>query len=188
MKRKTRLLWIGGGTLLIASLGFGIWSWANQSSKGTVHIGTYTPDTTANETPINISSPYFSTTLPAGFVVKHQSEVPTQTIAFTLMATTSATIDEQFATTVGAMPSGGIQENGDYNLRVTEPSIYERAAIEQLPSGATAFRKLSRPAELTIFWPHNNRYAELSCSSSGSAAYSKLEALCVSVINAWEWR
>ena len=120
-------------------------------------------------------------------MVNRQAEKPTEAIKFTLTASANAVMDEQLSIRIGTLPAGGIQENGDYVLRLTEPATYQRTVIASLPNGATAFRKLSSPAELTVFWPYHTSYAELSCSSSGGATYGEIEALCNNILQAWTW-
>ena len=188
MRRKTRVVWIVSGVIVVAGLGLGTWLWASGSSEGTVHVGTPATTLVTPQNPLVLSTPYFSTTLPAGFVINRQSQKPSPVVDFTLVATTSATIDEQFAVTVGTIPSDDIQGNADYNLRITKPDVYVRITFDGLPAGATAFRTRTEPSELTIFWPHNSNYAELACSTSGGATYNQLTAVCVHVLQAWKWR
>lgn len=188
MKRNVKLLSISGGVLIMASLSLIMWSWAQESAIGTVSIGTHTTTPSSNSNiPSAVSTPYFSTKLSAGFTVKRQAEKPTQAILFTLTASKTTPIDEQFSTTIGTLPTGGIQELGDYILRTAEPATYERVDIASLPMGTVAFRNSSSPLELTIFWPHQTNYAEVSCSSSGGATSTELETVCKNVLDTWTW-
>ena len=187
MKRNIALLSIGGGILIIAGLSFVAWFWTRQSAVGTVSIGTYTANPTRGSNATTVSAPYFTAKLPAGFVINRQAEKPTPIVQFSLTASTNSSIDEQVSISIGALPAGGIQENGDYILRLTKPNIYQQVGIPSLPTEAIAFRAISASPELTIFWPHRTNYAEISCSSGGGATSSQIETVCKNLVATWTW-
>ncbi len=185
MRMTTRLLYLGGSVLVMGSMGFTVWQWTRGSAQGTVRVGSPSNSITSPQNSLRIATTYFSTSLPASFAIKHQQDTPTQAILFSLLAATSSTIDEQIAIRVGTIPTGGMQENADYNLRTANHAMYKQVTLTQLPTGVSAFRSST---ELTVFLPHNTRYAQISCSSSGGTSYSTIETLCLGSVNAWEWR
>jgi hypothetical protein len=163
--------------------------WMNGSATGAVHVGNpQAVQASSAPAPITVNTGYFTTELPGGFTIKQQSETPRAQFLLRLEANTSATQDEQFAATVGTMPSDGLHGIGDYNLRLSKPESYTVATVAGLPAGAAAFRTTSGPAELTVFWPHGSAYAELAFSTSGGASEGQLEALYGGVLAHWIWR
>jgi hypothetical protein len=165
--------------------------WMGSSSDGTVHTGTPTGGTSAAkqaQTPVDVKTSYFTTLLPAGFVIKRQAETPNAGSALLQMAAnTAGETDQQFATTVGTMPSEGLSGIGDYNLRKTQTDTYTSIALPNMPTGTVAFRTVSGPAAFTLFWPYGGRYAELSFSSDGGATLEALQSTYVQVLSQWAW-
>lgn len=161
----------------------------HSASVGSVQVDNpeASQTTTAQLPPVAVKTDYFSTLLPAGFAIKHQANISSEPFLLQLEANTSAVEDEQFAATVGTMPTDNLRGVGDYNLRITEPDTYAPVALDNLPSGAVAFRTTEGPAALTVFWPHNATYAELAFSTNGGATETQLETLFAQVLTHWQW-
>jgi len=168
-------------------------SWMGGSATGTVHVGTPTahqeelaPHIT---TPVQLDTPYFTTSLPGDFRVKRQTTLTNGgPILFQLNANTDGKTDEQFGATIGTTPTDGLVELADYKLRSTDTSTYAAYTPDSLPPGAIAFHTVSGPAALTVFWPEGSHYAELSFSTDGVASESTLQNLLSAVIAAWDWK
>lgn len=180
-------------TAIIISAGIVLRHWVNSSSTGSVRMGTPSTvaqtDTAMPTDPINVTSPYFATTLPSGFSIKRHQQVTTDgPILFQLAANTNSTTDQQFAATIGTTPSDGLAGIASYHLRTTDTATYGSYTASDLPSGAVAFRTRSGPAAITIFWPQSNRYAELTFSSDGGASIEPLESLYTHVLGNWTWK
>ena len=163
----------------------------SSSSDGHVHIGTPTGGTKAAEQtlrPTTLKTSYFTALLPAGFVIKRQVETPNAGSALLQMvANTAGKTDQQFAATVGIMPSEGMSGIGNYNLRESQTATYASITLPNMPTGAVAFRTVSGPAAFTVFWPHQGRYAELAFSSDGGATLEQLQSTCAQVLSQWTW-
>lgn len=158
------------------------------SSTGTIHVGTPTGQTSGAQEPTTITTPYFTTSLPADFNIKRQVETPTAQNLLQLLAATPATTDEQFALSYQMTPSGGMSQSGDYNLRAIQTQTYRQFTPPNLPAGAVAFRTAQSPPSFTVFWPHGTHYAELSVSTDGVASLDQLEAVLSQVISSWQWK
>ena len=161
--------------------------WINGSSDGSVHVGAPASQATAPAVPLAIKTTYFTTQLPAGFNLKYQTETPANTTQLQLMAYGGATLPEQFAATVGTIPSDGLAEVGDYNLRTSQTASYTPFTPTSLPAGATAFRTVSDPAAFTVFWPHGTHYIELTLSTDGGATLDQLQTVFSQVMAQWAW-
>jgi len=166
--------------------------WMVSSAEGSIHVGTPNAQKTATPevvAPISITTSYFTTMLPTGFTVRRQIETPSAVpFQLQLAANTGSKTDQQFSATIGTMPVGGLTSLGDYNVRVTDTSTYAAATLPGLPAGAIAFRTVSGPAGLAIFWPHGSHYAELGFSTEGGATPAALQATYAQVLSAWNWK
>lgn len=167
--------------------------WMNGSSDGTVRMGTPVAQKQATNTlptePVSVTSSYYTTTLPGGFTVRRQAEVANSgpTLA-QFSANTNSEADQQIGITIGRLPSDGLAGVADYHLRTSDAATYAAFTPAGLPAGALAFRTVQGPAAITIFWPHDTLYAELSFSTEGQAASSALLATYNRVIGSWTWK
>jgi len=163
--------------------------WANGSSAGTAHTGTAATKLQPALAPLSIDTPYFTTQLPGTFTVRDRTETPgAPAVQFRLVANGGTTTDQQFAVTVGTLPSEGLRGIGDYNLRSTQTQSYTPYQPTGLPEGAVAFRASSGPAGCTVFWPHGSRYVALAMSTDGGASLEQLRATYSSAIATWVWK
>lgn len=164
--------------------------WMSSSATGTVEMGNTTSETVQpTPKPVPVQTSYFSTTLPAGFTVKRQNVTPNGTTTLLqLMATTPGTTDQQIAVTIGTLPPAGMANLGDYNLRKTQTSTYAPFTPTNLPNDAVAFHAVSGPAALTVFWPHDSRYAEIALSSDGGATLDQLQNTFTQTLKDWQWQ
>jgi hypothetical protein len=192
MNRRLKRWGIWSLVCMVALVGtiLAIGHWGNGSSDGTVHIGKpVAQDPSVPTTPLDIKTQYFTTTLPAGFTLKRQTETPEgSSTHLQLVANTKGVNDQQFAATSGVMPPGGLNDIGDYNLRVADTTTYSRTSPTALPSGAVAFRNVSGLPTLVVFWPHGTSYIELAFSTDGGASYQLLETTYAQVMNDWAWQ
>jgi hypothetical protein len=188
-RRKVRLLAGGTALLLLVASVIALLHWMGGPNTGTVQVGTPKENVSQHETQsVSVKTSYFTTVLPAGFVIKRQVETPASSALLQLVANTPSATDQQFAATVDTTPGGGIQEVGDYHLRASQTTIYTRFKLANLPTGAVAFKNSSGPAAFTVFWPHGSRYAELSLSTDGLASLDQLEATFSQVVTSWQWQ
>jgi len=161
--------------------------WASGPSNGTVHEGK--PITTAEDTtpkvPLTVDTAYFTTTLPPGFTIRREADTPGEPILHELVA---ASQHQQFAITVGTLPSGGLKELGDYNLRITKTTDYEPYRPAGMPVEATAFRDTNGLPAFTAFWPHAGQYTEISLSSDGAATAAELFGTFEQSTHNWQWK
>ncbi len=147
--------------------------WMNGSNTGNVHVGSPADQNTPPAQPIPVKTTYFTTELPAGFSVKRQTETPSAAqILLQLEANTHATQDEQFAATVGNVPTDGFSGIGDYNLRAKD----------------TAFRNVSGAPSFVVFWPHGSHYVEIALSTDGGANLAQLQTIFTGVMAQWQWQ
>ncbi len=175
-------------TCIIVAAALALKAWMSGSSEGSVHVGSPTTHAArAPSQPLSVSTPYFTTTLPAGFILKRQSPDPTDAASYGVVANTSSGIDRQFAATYAPLPTDGLQGVGDYNLRRTSPT-YEPVQIAALPAGAAAFHTVQGSSEITVFWQHETHYLSLSLSTQGSASEQQLQADYVQVMSSWQWK
>jgi hypothetical protein len=188
-KRKIWFAVLGVALLAIVTIALLLQHWMNTNNTGTVHVGTPTPNSPVAPTqPLAIQTSYFTTTLPAGFSLKRQSETPSGDPQLQLLAATPSTVDEQFSAGYSQIPSGGLTSVGDYNLRASQTSTYTPYTPKDLPAGAKAFRTVSGPPSFVVFWPHTNHYAELAVSTDNSATLDQLQTVFSQVINSWQWK
>jgi hypothetical protein len=176
-----------GGLVLFAVLSH----WMSTSSKGTVHVGSATTKAAAPAatTPLAISTLYFTTNLPGGFVAKTQTVTPSgNPILLQYMAATPSASDQQFAATIGILPSDGLDGISSYHLRASKPDTYTRATLSDLPSGAVAYTTITGASEYTVFWPHGSNYAQLAISTTGTATPTQLQSVLSQVIKNWTWK
>lgn len=166
-------------------------SWTNGSADGTVRLGAPVAQkqpAVQPSLPMTVNSRYFTTTLPAAFTVKRQTELdPSNPIQLQLVASTDSKIDQQVGITIGTVPSDGLPGLSSYHLRTTDTATYGTCNPANLPSGAVAFCTISGPAALTIFWPHGVQYAELSLSTEGAATMNALTTVYAQAITDWQW-
>jgi len=165
--------------------------WMNTDNNGTVHVGKPNAENTTAVTPVlptDVKTPYFTTLLPGGFTIKRQVETPNATPTLLQMVANGGTNKQQFAVTVGALPTDGLSGTGDYNLRVTDKTAYAPFSPPNLPAGAVAYRSTSGAAAFTVFWTHGTHYNELAFSSDGEATYDQLLATYSQVMASWNWR
>jgi hypothetical protein len=157
----------------------------NASSSGTVQIGSPSKQTPSIATPLTIDSTYFTTQLPSGFHEKRRSETPSASDTLLhLLASGGQNGTQDVAITVGKLPAGGITEVGDYNLRRTQPEVYEMFNPGNLPTGAVAFRSKSGAPGFVVLWPGNTHYTELSFSGDGTTP-QELHTTYLQVIQNW---
>jgi hypothetical protein len=159
--------------------------WMDTGTKGSVRIGTPVSPLPPAQI-VHVHTAYYTTVLPAGFSVKRQTGgtgLPQQ-----FEANTPSQTDEQFAATIDAMPSDGFEGIASYAFRQKSPNLYEESAPTCLPAGAIAYRTISGPAELTLFWPHGKVYAAVSFSTDGVASFDQLQAVCSQTISEWVWQ
>ncbi|HSX15678.1 MAG TPA: hypothetical protein VLF40_02720 [Candidatus Saccharimonadales bacterium] len=161
--------------------------WAGGPSTGTVHEGKpiITAKNEAPKEPLAVDTAYFTVTLPPGFTVRRQSDTPDRPIQLELVASNG---HQQFAVTVGTLPSGGLEGLGDYNLRVTQTADYEPYRPAGIPIESTAFRNLTGDVGFTDFWPHGSKYAEISLTSDGAATMPELFGTFEQASHNWQWK
>jgi hypothetical protein len=186
---------IAGGVIVvfIVTIVLVLKHWMSGSATGTVHTGTPTatsqPSLPQAPQTTTVDTPYFSSVLPAGFVIKrNQTSTATPLTELEFSANTDARTGQQVGITIGELPSGGLSNLGDYLARSKDTTTYAPATLPGLPSGAFAFRTVSSPAALAVFWLQGSRYAEVSISTDGSATLDQLQATYQQLISTWQWK
>lgn len=159
--------------------------WADTSSDGTVHTGKPAPIAPAPKEPLSLDTSYFTTHLPPGFTLKREEVTPSSPIQLQLVATNT---HQQFAVTVGNLPSDGLKGIGDYNLRVTKTTDYEPYRPAGMPVEATAFRDTTGLPAFVAFWPHGSQYTEIALSSDGADNAGQLFATFEIATHDWQWK
>jgi len=190
---KRLLRWMIAGLITVALLVTGMIAaehWMTSSATGTVQVGSTTSEVTQPAPKlVQVQASYFSTTLPASFAIKRQTETPNSTTTLLqLMAATPGTTDQQLGVTVGLLPTAGLSDLGDYHLRLTQTNTYARSTMTGLPSGSVAFHTVSGPVALTLFWPHTSQYAEIALSSDGGATLDQLQSSLTQTLKNWQWK
>jgi|GEM_PF-1173591 len=167
--------------------------WMNSNSTGDVHTGSPAASTqavaaTSAAPPASLTTPYFSTTLPQGYVVKRQTKATSNasSILLQVVATSPATQDQQLAITVGNLPSGGLSDLGDYNLRATQTGSYRAFAPTGMPAGAKAFQTASGAPGFTVFSMQGSHYTEVTLSTAGGATLAQLQSAYAQVMGDWQ--
>jgi hypothetical protein len=162
------------------------------TAMGTVHVGTPAASSAEPAKPtqtLPLDTAYFTTTLPAGFILKQNSATPNANIfLLRLTADTSGTTDQQFAATIGVSPTGGIAETGDYHLRATQTDIYQPYRPSYLPVGAVAFHAISGTPAVTVFLPRGTTYGEVTMSTEGGATEAQLDTAAQAIFANWHWK
>ena len=183
---KTWGICLLAAVLVIATAALLVQHWAGTSSDGTVHTGQPAATTTpAPKEPLNIDTAYFTTHLPPGFTLKREEATPSSPILLQLVATNE---HEQFAITVGSIPSEGLVGVGDFNLRVTKTTDYEPYRPAGMPVEATAFRATTGLPSFVAFWPHGSQYTEIALSSDGADNTPQLFDTFEIATHAWQWK
>ncbi|MEJ0073277.1 MAG: hypothetical protein WDN27_04335 [Candidatus Saccharibacteria bacterium] len=173
--------------VLLAALIVLLLHWMSGSSTGTVEVGKPSSSSQIAE-PLKLTNAYFTATLPAGFTLKRQTDGSGTPTLLQVYATASGTQNQQFAATIGNLPSNGLSGVADYNLRVTQPDNYAPYQLPSLPAGAVAYRAAADPLAFTVFWPHGGRYAELGFGTDGAATEEQLQATYAQVLAGWVWQ
>ncbi len=172
--------------MVLASCVLLVLHWAGSSSDGTVHVGKpATAALTTAKQPLTVQTKYFITQLPPGFTVRRETDTPNDA---TLLQLVISNGHQQFAVTIGDLPTGGLSALGDYNLRVSHPSDYEPYRPAGLPIDSTAFRALTGEMGFTDFWPHGSRYAEIALTSDGAASMPELFGTFEQASHNWQWQ
>ncbi len=189
MTKRRKILGVGLlACLLIISVSILlVRHWAAGPNDGTIHIGRPTTPVTApvSNEPVPLTTAYFISQLPHDFAIKRQADTPGQPVQLRLVATSKT---QQFAVTIGTLPSTGVAGLADYNLRATQTADYTGYRPAGMPVAATGFRTTAEPAELTFFWPYGTRYAEISLSTDAGAPYAQLFTTFEQVSHNWQWK
>jgi hypothetical protein len=166
--------------------------WMGASSTGTVQLGTAANQQAPPQSPappLQLTTPYFVTTLPSDFTEKRRDEpAGNSAIQLELVADANGQADQQFAVTIGTLPSGGIAALGDYHLRTADRATYRPFTASYLPASAAAFQNMGSSPAISIFWPHGSSYAEVAVSTSGGANMQQLAATLSDALQAWQWK
>jgi len=174
--------------LIITPAVFVLHYWMNTTATGTVRT-TVPTQTSAAHSSLLVTTSFFSASLPDGFTVKNQTENTTDPLVqLRLVADTNTVTDQQFAATLGTMPTAGLPAISDYHLRTSDTATYKQVTLPRLPAGTTAFQTVSAPTSLVVFWPHGSHYLELAFSTSGGASLTQLQATYLQVMQDWQWR
>jgi len=191
MKQRLRRWGIPLGVIVLLILGgmLILQHWTTSESDGTVHVGDpSTPASQVTPMPVPVKTSYFTTVLPAGFSIKRNEEHPSNPqILANVLAYGGTNNAISVGITIGSLPSGGLSEVGDYNLRVHQTNTYTRTSSAGMPAGATAFRVSSGQPGLTIFEQHGTHYAEIAVGTDSGAPYEQIETIYRQLQSAWQW-
>ena len=121
-----------------------------------------TPDYTLK----SYSNDYFTAQIPERFTNRSSTAGKGKPILLQQLfaAPGNATLSaDQLALTVGVLPSGGIQELSDVQLR-TRTARYTPATFSWLPASNVAFESADQGYELSVFLVHDKQYATIVAS------------------------
>lgn len=188
MQKRTRV-WISVSLTLFVIIV--IWllfaHWTHTESIGNVTVGEAIQQDPKAEQPLMIITPYFKTTLPAGFSEKTRTESPGSSgTLLQLLAIGGTNRQQNIAITVGSIPSEGIGGVGDYNLRQSTPDSYERFSPPDLQKDTVAFRATRDTPGFVVFWTYDSRYYELNLSGSNATTLSQLQDSYLQIVNSWQ--
>lgn len=129
----------------------------------------------------NLTTPYFTTLLPAGW-----KQSPTSAAGrVSVLALGPADTAEQIAIVSDVLPSGGLNGVADYNLRKNDTATYTVLRATGLPAGSITFQSTTGGLNDTLFMVEAGRYASLSVSAGDpQTAISLLKT----VSQQWSWR
>jgi hypothetical protein len=181
------------GLILVVSAGavIALAYWMSGDSTGTMHVGTPHDSPEAAQTlpqPLPVSAASFTTTLPAGFEKKRQTDTPDSNgTLLQYLAINSKDTDQNLAITMAALSADGLAGVGDYHLRSTGTATYQAYTPSYLPAGATAFQNIAGQPGVTIFWPHGATYAEVTLSTDKNTPLSDLDISAAYVLSHWKW-
>lgn len=164
--------------------------WSRQPSKSNI-----TPQPTQsapNDTaaaPVKIDTAYFTTTLPAGFVVKTNTESSTNTQQLVqIVAVQPKAQGQQIAITIGQLPADGLAGVSSFTLRSKNPSTYAPVEFGGMPADAKLFSSTNDAVyEITAFSTRSALYAAIA-SSGITANQTDTNKNLMSVLTDWTWR
>lgn len=159
---KWRIVGVSAGAVVIV-VGAGFFYWSNQpvTTKITVEQnvkGATTPDYALK----SYANSYFSANMPARF--SNRTSItgrgqPTLLQQLFSAPGSSSSFADQLAITVGVLPTGGVQNVADVQLRARTPS-YVPLTFSWLTTG-TAYERTDEGYELDIFLTHGQDYAAI---------------------------
>jgi hypothetical protein len=185
MSKRGWYLVITMALIVVAGLAGITHYWANQPAESVVNAqSTTTQPIAAISAPTPLTTDYFSTALPAGYVTQTITEKTTNPQLLQIMATTTDNNRYQLAITIGRLSADGITGIADYNYRLSSQEIYQRVSYNWLPDKAIAFTKKVGNSETTVIWPQDDRYAIVAISGG---QYNTFNTTLETVFNNWRW-
>lgn len=161
--------------------------WAKQPTKTTVVLKSL-PDTAVTSNSVELSTEFFTATLPAGFIVKSQTKNATSQDLLQIMATQPVSSGGQIAITIGVLSNQGLDGVASYNMRIKSPETYVKTVFGGGQGAVISFYGQQNAIyELSGFWPKDDRYASIAVSGLQSQKEATIKYY-TQVISSWQWR
>lgn len=132
-----------------------------------------------------LTTVYFSTSIPASLYVLKSSETPQSPIkaTYNLRSRVSRTADVSIM--IGSK-QGSLDEVSAAKLRQTQPENYQVAVVPNAPVGSIAFTKTTG-YETAVFWPEGQLYVSI-VGSGQIQDREKIEASLQHIMATWHFK
>ncbi len=158
--------------------------WANSPVKQRVTTVDTTTTTQSEQDPVDVTTPYFSTKLPAGYRVE-TAKNPNNPTMLQVSAFTTRDSQPQVGITTATLPSDGMQGVADYQYRAKEVTIYNPMKSVLFSSDSFEFEKIGG-GEFTTFLVQGTRYASITVSGEAATTES-MQSLRQFIAAHWFW-
>ena len=173
--------------LIVIVSAVGTWyllDWANSPVKQRVTSTDTTTTIEPEENPVEVSTPYFSTKLPAEYRIQ-TTKNPNNPTMIQVSAFTTRDTQPQVGITSATLTSDGIQGVADYQYRAKETTIYNPMKSALFSSDSFEFEKKGG-SEFTAFLIQGTRYASITVSGEGVTTES-MQSLRQFIAAHWYW-
>lgn len=176
-----------GGVFTILLIGtVGLIMWASGPAISTPRaVDVDERKTTATEQTLHIETPQYSTRVTGGYGIRTRHDDQVGVILADMVANESQKQGGQLAITIAKMPEGGLRAVSDVILRQNATDRYKEIVLDGTPEGSIVYRS-DESYELTIFFPHNDRYAAVSLTYA-KTQQERYEAQLKELLQYWVW-
>ncbi len=192
MSKSKKIKWsLFAGLIIILLTIFVFFTlWADKSVSTKPNISSVQGITTGNTVKLYQNS-YFSTMVPDYLLIKHQDltshgNTLLQVFMSGSLNSTNRGDSDQLGITVGKLPTDGLLNNPDIQLRNRNPDIYVKQDSSSYPTDSLVFVKSQASYELSIFWSHKSKFAAVVLTSTVSRS-NQLEQEAKNIISNWQW-
>lgn len=159
-----------------------------KPSKSVITPPSNTSNTTTEESALPINTAYFTTTLPAGFRIKTQTENATATDVLQIVATQNNSNGQQIGISLATLGNDGLRGVSAYNLRIRDPATYRLIEFGGMPADVpTFYNRSDTHYGITGFWVRNGLYASIAVSGA-IGDEPAINQNYLFVLNNWRWR